>query len=125
MTPDQIVTAFCEAVTKKDVDRAMSLLADDVFYHNIPLEPVKGKAAVGQAVAGFLQLLGAIEIETLHQAANGNVVLNERMDYFYPPGKGRVGLPVAGIFEVRDGKIVSWRDYFDVKQFVERTGISI
>lgn len=125
MTPDEIVTAFCDAVTKKDVERALGLLSDDVFYHNIPFEPVKGKAAVQQTLAGFLQLLGAIEIETHHQATNGNVVLNERTDYFYPAGKGRVGLPVAGVFEVKDGKITSWRDYFDVKQFVDKTGISI
>lgn len=125
MTPEQIVNEFCDAVTKKDVDRAMALIADDCLYHNIPLDPIQGKAAIQQTLAGFLQLLGAIEIETLHQTCTGNVVMNERIDYFYPEGKGRVGLPVAGIFEVKDGKITSWRDYFDTKQMTERTGIAL
>ena len=25
-----------------------------------------------------------------------------------------IALPVAGVFEVRDGKIAAWRDYFDL-----------
>jgi limonene-1,2-epoxide hydrolase len=27
---------------------------------------------------------------------------------------GEVGLPVMGVFEVHDDKIVAWRDYFDM-----------
>jgi limonene-1,2-epoxide hydrolase len=31
-------------------------------------------------------------------------------------------LPVMGIFEVSDGKIGAWRDYFDVNHFTSRMG---
>jgi hypothetical protein len=31
-------------------------------------------------------------------------------------------LPVMGTFEVRDGKISAWRDYFDMNQFTTRMG---
>jgi limonene-1,2-epoxide hydrolase len=86
---------------------------------------MKGIEAIRQTFAGFVQALGSIEIETLHQASAGDVVLNERIDTFSPPGKERFGLPVAGIFEVKGDKIVAWRDYFDVKQFVEGTGIRL
>ena len=27
---------------------------------------------------------------------------------------GRIELPVMGVFEVRDGRIAVWRDYFDL-----------
>jgi len=27
-----------------------------------------------------------------------------------------------GIFEIRDGKIKAWRDYFDMQQFTSRMG---
>ena len=33
-----------------------------------------------------------------------------------------VELPVMGTFEVRDGKIDAWRDYFDMNQFTSRMG---
>jgi limonene-1,2-epoxide hydrolase len=39
--------------------------------------------------------------------------MNERMEYWVK-GDVRVDLPVAGVFELRDGLIVSWRDYFDL-----------
>jgi limonene-1,2-epoxide hydrolase len=31
-------------------------------------------------------------------------------------------LPVAGVFEVRDGKIAAWRDYFDLATFTKQLG---
>jgi len=31
-----------------------------------------------------------------------------------------VSLPVSGTFEVREGKITAWRDYFDMNQFVKQ-----
>ena len=120
----QIVTAFCKAISRSDLDEAMKYVADDCVYHNIPLEPVKGAAAVRATLEGFLPVLGSIEIETLRQVAIGDFVMNERIDTFSPPGKKRYGLPVAGAFEVRNGKIVGWRDYFCMKQFEKGTGLA-
>jgi limonene-1,2-epoxide hydrolase len=39
-------------------------------------------------------------------------VLNERDDRLLMGGTWR-SLPVTGVFEVRDGLITLWRDYFD------------
>jgi len=125
MNADQTVTAFCNALTRGNLDEAMKLIADDCVYHNIPLEPVKGAAAIRTTLQGFMQMLGSIEIDTKRQIAVGDLVMNERIDSFSPPGKGRYGLPVAGAFEVKNGKIVAWRDYFCMKQFTQGTGISV
>ena len=46
-------------------------------------------------------------------------VMTERVDVFTFVN-GRIALPVSGTFEVRDGKIVAWRDYFDMNQFVSQ-----
>jgi limonene-1,2-epoxide hydrolase len=125
MNADRTVSAFCDALTRGDLDEAMKLVADDCVYHNIPLEPVKGAAAIRTTLQGFMQMLGSIEIDTKRQIAVGDLVMNERVDTFSPPGKGRYGLPVAGAFEVKNGKIVAWRDYFCMKQFTQGTGISV
>jgi limonene-1,2-epoxide hydrolase len=125
MNADRTVSAFCDALTRGDLDEAMKLVADDCVYHNIPLEPVKGAAGIRATLQGFLQMLGSIEIDTRRQIAVGDLVMNERIDTFSPPGKGRYGLPVAGAFEVKNGKIVAWRDYFCMKQFTQGTGISV
>jgi limonene-1,2-epoxide hydrolase len=125
MNADETVTAFCNALTRGNLDEAMSLVAKDCVYHNIPLEPVNGTAAIRATLEGFMQMLGSIQIETKRQVAAGDLVMNERIDTFSPPGKSRYGLPVAGAFEVKDGKIVAWRDYFCMKQFTDGTGISV
>ncbi len=125
MTADQVVTSFCNAINKGDLEGAFSHLSQDCFYHNIPLDPVKGLDAIKATLGGFAQALGSFEFEVKHQVAAGNVVMNERVDYFTPPGRARYGLPVAGVFEVKDGKITSWRDYFDTRQFANGTGLAV
>src|SRR5437868_3494162 len=100
MNADQTVTAFCNALTKGDIEAAMKLVAEDCVYHNIPLDPIKGAAGIRGALDGFVQMLGSIEIDTKLQVAVGDTVMNERVDTFTPPGKARYGLPVAGVFIV-------------------------
>jgi limonene-1,2-epoxide hydrolase len=54
-----------------------------------------------------------------HIVADGPVVLTERTDVFVLPNV-TIELPVMGTFEVRDGKIAAWRDYFDLNQFMSQ-----
>ena len=58
----------------------------------------------------------ALPWEILHILADGNVVMTERLDHFLA-GNNRVSVPCMGVFELRDGKISAWRDYWDAKQF--------
>jgi limonene-1,2-epoxide hydrolase len=69
-------------------------------------------------LAGFMSMCDKMEIETHHLAVRGNVVLTERTDTF-TIGQAVAPLPVMGTFEVRDGKIAAWRDYFDLGQITK------
>ena len=71
--------------------------------------------AVREALAGVSGLTSK-GWEIVHQAANGDVVLNERIDRFEIGGKEAAAL-VCGVFEIRGGKIARWRDYFDMASF--------
>jgi limonene-1,2-epoxide hydrolase len=123
-SPEAIVTRFCEAWTRGDIDELMSFFAADAVYHNIPVPPVKGAKAIREAFLGFAKLMDSIELESLNVAANGNVVFTERIDHFRWQGKA-LALPVAGVFEVRDGKITAHRDYFDYATWLNATGIPL
>lgn len=125
MTPADTVDAFCAALSRSDLDEAMRYIADDCSYHNIPMPVVQGAAGVRATLEGFLQLLGSIRVETLRQVAQGEWVMNERLDHFSPPQGKAYGLPVAGSFRVQNGKITVWNDYFDIGQFSQGTGISL
>ena len=59
----------------------------------------------------------SIEFRILNIAADGNTVLTERLDIFVLPNV-TIELPVMGTFELRDGKIAKWRDYFDLNQYM-------
>jgi limonene-1,2-epoxide hydrolase len=79
------------------------------------MEPVVGLEDAITFLSGFLAMCDRMVIETTHLAVHDDVVLTERIDTFTVNGK-EVPLPVMGTFEVRDGKIAAWRDYFDMAQ---------
>ena len=43
---EKLVTDFCHAWSKLNVDEILGYLAEDCFYHNIPMEPMTGHAAI-------------------------------------------------------------------------------
>jgi limonene-1,2-epoxide hydrolase len=115
--PIELVGRFCAAWTDGDIDALVAFFADDAIYHNIPLEPVSGRDAIRATIAGFTQGVDRVEFRVVNIAASGNVVLTERVDVFVI-GDRSIELPVMGTFEVVDGQIAAWRDYFDLNQFM-------
>ena len=110
---DAVVSEFCAAWAKGDADELVSYFADDAVYHNVPMDPLEGKAAIKEFLDGFFGGFGAVVFETHLQVASGNVVMNERTDTIQLPD-GPLDLPVCGVFEIDDdGKITRWSDYFD------------
>jgi limonene-1,2-epoxide hydrolase len=122
MRPDKVVEDFCRAVTRRDVDELTRFFAETAVYHNIPLAPVSGRAAIAQTLTQFIAPATMAEFEIRALATAGNTVLTERIDRFVIAGK-RIELPVMGAFEVdADGKISAWRDYFDMQMFTRQMG---
>ena len=121
MSPGEIVTAFIEAIARKDVDAAVALASADISYENMPMDPIVGRDAVRATLNGFLSNASEVEWPVLHQHVDGNRVANERLDRF-KIGEGWLELPVAGFFEVVDGRITLWRDYFDMATYTRQLG---
>jgi limonene-1,2-epoxide hydrolase len=120
----RVVLDFLAAWPRGDIEELMAFFALDAVYHNIPVPPVRGAAAIREAFLAFARLMDSIEIENLHVAASGDVVFTERIDRFRNKTV-TLDLPVAGVFEVRDGKIVAHRDYFDYQTWLRATGIPL
>jgi limonene-1,2-epoxide hydrolase len=122
MKPAQIVIDFCNAVPRRNVEELIGFFSDDAVYHNIPIAPVSGHEAIAATLRGFLEPATAAEFEVRALAADGRVVLTERIDRFTINGK-TIALPVMGAFEIdAAGKISAWRDYFDLAQFTKQMG---
>ena len=118
---EKLVTDFCRAWSRLNVEEVLGYLTDDCFYHNIPMEPCVGKEAIRKFVAPFLKDAQSANFEIKNTTSAGNMVMNERVDRFVM-GPKKIELPVAGVFEVRNGKIAAWRDYFDLASFTKQTG---
>ena len=125
-SPIEVVRRFCVAWSEnKGVVELAEFFTDDAVYHNIPLEPVTGKANIANNFATVVRPgppgIESIEFRVINIAADGPVVMTERVDTFTLSDKS-FGLPIMGIFEIRNGKINAWRGYFDMNQFIREMG---
>jgi limonene-1,2-epoxide hydrolase len=112
---EELVTELCMGL-QGPIDEWTALLADDVEYQNIPLGPaMKGRDECRNFLTPFVgdghNMLERQEIP--NTTSSGNVVMNERIEVWVK-GDVRVVLPVAGVFEIENGKIAKWRDYWDL-----------
>jgi limonene-1,2-epoxide hydrolase len=114
-----LIRRFCDEFAKgSSVDEIVAYFTDDAIYHNIPVEPAAvGPEAIKAVFAMFTTGVERMEFRVRNIAGVGNVVLTERVDVFVLPNV-TIELPVMGTFEVRDGKIAAWRDYFDLNQYM-------
>src|SRR5260221_10177377 len=119
-----LVRRFCavwETVdVRGDLKEVLDFFTDDAVYHNIPVAPVVGKDGIKAVLDSFSGGVDRMEFRVLNISADGPAVLTERVDVFTLSDGRAIELPVMGTFEVSDGKIAAWRDYFDLNQFMSQ-----
>jgi limonene-1,2-epoxide hydrolase len=100
-----------------------AFFTDDAVYHIIPQAPVTGREAIASLIDSLIRPgppgIESIEFRVINIAANGPIVMTERVDVFRVADKS-FELQVMGTFEITDSKINAWRDYFDMNQFTSR-----
>jgi limonene-1,2-epoxide hydrolase len=108
-TPLDTVTAFMKAMEPLDYDQAVAFVAEDCVYTNPPpIGTVKGPAGIRAVLEPFFAPTLENEFRTVRAVADGPIVMRHRLTDKW------VELPVTGVYEVHDGSITYWRDYFDV-----------
>jgi limonene-1,2-epoxide hydrolase len=116
LSPTQVVERFLELLRLAELDEAVALLAENVCYENVGLPTVHGRERVRRLFRKAYDDGGGFDVVIHTISANGASVLTERTD-FLTFRKLHVQLWVCGRFDVRDGQIVLWRDYFDLVNF--------
>lgn len=113
------VENFLYALQDEDFDTAESLLSEHIVWQNVGWPTLRGRDRIiklfrrGEGRAGF-------EVKIHRIAAEGNAVLTERTDALVF-GPLRLQFWVCGTFEVHNGRITLWRDYFDMWDFTKAT----
>lgn len=119
MSPAETVAAFLDLMMKKDYDKGLAYVTGDVEYDNVPIGKVQGPAGIRAVLEPFFGPTVSNEYKVLRALTDGGTVILERLDR-HLLDNGWVELPVTGVFEVRDGKIALWRDYFDAATIMSK-----
>ena len=110
---EDLVNRFCRDWSRQDAELLTTYFAQPFEYMVWEGGPVitTNEAFVRQ-MGPFLKKLRAVEWEMVRSHVMGPMVINERIDHFYAHDSKYDNHPrIAGMFIVRDGKIVVWRDY--------------
>ncbi|MFW2829645.1 limonene-1,2-epoxide hydrolase family protein [Sphingomonas sp. ID0503] len=96
-------------------------LADDLDYENVGLTHTRTKAEAKALIENFAPGLDNIALDMLAVSEDGERVFTERVDHLRrKDGSVIASIRVLGIFIVRGGLIVEWRDYFDTIPFAAK-----
>lgn len=111
--PGQVVAAFIRAFEAMDFEAALSFIAPECEYTNVPMGSAKGPEGVRSVLEPFFAPIDENDFVIHRKAVEGKVVFYERLDR-HRLGDNWRELPVIGVFEVEDGLITLWREYFDL-----------
>jgi limonene-1,2-epoxide hydrolase len=117
--PTQVVTAFLAEWARSEDALYQSLrdyFSADAVWENVGVATTRGPEEGVAFLKNFFKdfSVGGMLVDMIHIAESGDAVLTERIDRLIDTeGKELFGIRMMGVFEVRDGKIVAWRDYFD------------
>lgn len=112
-SPSAVVRQFMKLMEPLDYDAALKLVSGACDYINPPpIGAVRGPAGIRAVLEPFFAPTRENEFRVLREASSGAIVFLERLDR-HLFGDKWVELPVTGVYEVHDGMITYWRDYFD------------
>jgi len=133
MDAGDVVSAFIAAQATRDPDRAMPYIADDIVFENVPFPPGNETRGAEKLRAGMeTWMKAATKVQwTIHrQLVQGDVVLHERTDEFWYeaglfPGGDYCAFRVSAAWEVRNGRIELWRDYYNLGVIPQSLGVEL
>jgi limonene-1,2-epoxide hydrolase len=99
-----------------DASTLAAFFSEDAEYRNGPLPLVRGRGLIVTSLTEMMSIGGEVDVDLVHMVVDGPVVMTERVDYV-TFGEKTAGLRIAGVFEVHNGVITAWRDYFDATEF--------
>lgn len=116
-SPTETVETFLYSMQDQELERAEATLAQNLVYQNVGFPTIYGRNRVIKLFRSMQGRMG-FEVKIHRIAADGAAVLTERTDALVF-GPLRLQFWVCGVFEVHEGRITLWRDYFDMFDFTK------
>ena len=116
MTPKALLRAWVEAFNRGDAEALADFYAEDAVNHQVAEEPVRGRDAIqAMFAAEFARADMICLVDRLFE--DGDWAILEWQD--------PLGLRGCGFFQVRDGRIVFQRGYWDKLSFLRQHGLPL
>jgi limonene-1,2-epoxide hydrolase len=129
-----VVRAFVAAMSTLDADVVMQHADDDIRFENVPMPlpagSVRGRDIVRARLEAWMRPATKVEWTIHRQIEEGDVVMHERTDAFwFPdgmfPGGNHFAMSIMATWEVADGRIHLWRDYYDMAVIPNSLGVDL
>ncbi|MGH3578731.1 MAG: SgcJ/EcaC family oxidoreductase, partial [Mycobacterium sp.] len=62
-TVQDFMVAFISAWANRDAAQVASFFSEDAVYHNVPMDPVRGRAAIEATVGEFMTMGGQVRVD--------------------------------------------------------------
>ena len=116
MIPKIIVEKWVEAFNDKDAEALAEFYHEDAINHQVANEPIVGKAAIKKMFADdFAKAEMVCIVENIF----------EDKDWVILEWKDPLGLRGCGFFQIKAGKIIFQRGYWDKLSFLRMHGLPI
>jgi limonene-1,2-epoxide hydrolase len=126
---EQIVQEFlaCGEGQAQDVEGIVSRMTEDIVWQvNVPSwRPRVGHEACREELERQNSLsTGGLGSELCAIASTESVVFTERRDMF-EMGDKQITLHINAVFEVKDGKVAAWREYYDSADLARQLDVDV
>jgi limonene-1,2-epoxide hydrolase len=115
----KIIVEFIKAWSRLNTAELTSYFSEDGVYYNIPTAPVSGKEAIESFINSFTATWKETNWDIINIVSENNIVIAERLDRTQTTDDKTIELPCVGVFEMENGKIKLWRDYFDLGTYLK------
>jgi len=133
-TPGEVVRQFCAAFASRCTNDLRPFLTPHTVFENVPLEGdarrVVGADEITRRLQAKLDLCVEVEFRIVTLLEGAGQVFTERVDTFrFPDGtfpkSDTQQWEACTRWDVADGKIVLWRDYYDLLTNERQTGVPL
>lgn len=116
----------------QDIDRVLSVMSEDIVYHDITLPPAKGREGVRKFGEGWLKAAPDFTVFIESFVVQGNQVVNVgrisgtiKGEYFGLPATNKVfDCMYCQVAVIENGKIKYIRDHWDSNTMAQQVGWS-
>lgn len=120
MQTELVVTKLIAAIENRDAKAVGILLDDKVIFENVPEgKTINGRANAEAQFKLFFDNTSKIQWDIEQRIISGSLAVIERKNNITFQGKD-ITLPMVTIMEVQNGKILSFKDYFDSETFAKQ-----